>query len=391
MRTNLHPLRNLPVGSDPSVLTSNGMSVSGSAVVSLATRENLFYDPSFESDGIAGYIGNNANVTVTKSSDRATDGDYSLSCSTSDSLPADRYVARTVSSPSNYAGRTLTLSVDVWRPAGSETAGADGGRVIAIADNTEDGAQATFLNGWSSLPEDEWTRVHVTRTLRQGINSLSIRLYAPADGAVAYYDRIQFELAGGPREWVNGTEIVPAYNPLTGEFDDNLQAVRVYCPASAGGATDGHRLNLSSFGAERTGYALTHVWTDDPGSVGKQVRLRLQQGTTGESISINLALAETPKVIAGSLPMPNPEISALDVRVCRANSGVGECNLLYSASQVSPHPIERYNDERSRGHELVDPDAYWKGSRSLEAPIEYDASARLYIPETRLRLNNGIN
>jgi hypothetical protein len=395
MRYNLHPLRNLPVESDPGVLTSNGMSVTGEAVVSLATRENLCPDPHCTNAANWTSSGQGTPVAITGDGDEAdTCIEVSRSGGSNIRLVGSSSAGQAAVVPGQSCGfigsiKPVSLSAGSWTSA----------RLLVRWFDSTPSTLSEVEIVTSSAVQGEWIRLAGSAVAPVGAAFAAVQLacgYSSGSDAVIRVGRTHVEprrLAISPEDFLpdNDPRPVNAWNPITGQFDPSLQAVRVYRdPGMSHPAA--HRVVVAATPGEPL-HALTHMWADDPGSVGKTAGIGWNWVRSNDTYissagsSLTLGADPVPLIAGGVAPA---EAAKAQIFLGLGASG-SETNLLYSASQVSPHPIERYNDERSHGHELVDPDAYWKGSRSLEAPIEYDASARLYIPETRLRLNNGIN
>lgn len=384
MRYNLHPLRNLPVGTDPGVLTSNGMSVTGGAVVSLAERKNEAANPHFADPSTSHYstVGQGTVTVISDDGDGdsfcrevSRDGGINMRLRTVDASAVPVTPGQSVAllgsiKPVSTTGTWEYLYLRVgWRDSGGAQVG---GEVVNVASVIGHANIAPLVG--------EWVRLSGVAVAPAGAAKCLLEVTAgTSDGSsrTVRFDRLHIEprrLAISPEDFLpdNDPRPVPGWNPLTGQFDASLQAVRVYIPAGAS-STTGHRFVLPVTPGDPIS-ALTHVHTDDPGSVGRLMRLYtdFRRGDnsviTGSWVDLSLSAAPTPLPHSTTVPS---EAATAGVWIVRPNSL--ETNLLYSASQVSPHPIPAYRDERSQGWRLRDEGSPHLGAESIPAPIHRNA------------------
>lgn len=382
MRYNLHPLRNLPVGTDPSVLTSDGMSVTGSAVVSLAERVNVLPDPSFEGESLSGIVTTSGSATADFYTDDASHGDQCLRVQ-----PEGGAVSRVSSlGHATSEGRTWSLSADLRRLAGST------GRLVIRFQNSSNATTQDFPLSLSSLEASgDFTRLSVSGIAPATTSKVGWFIDGGA-GNDFLVDAVQLEQSIQARPFHVGSEVVNAWNPLAnggaGGFDETLQAVRVYIPAGAN-VSSGHRAQFDVDPTKPFAF-LTHVYTDDPGMAGNPARVNFDFHGPGPTYSFisnsphvfTVGEAASPVALTPSLP----EGTGM-VRVSlRAAQGAPETNLLYSASQVAPHSIDKYRDEHTRGWRLRNEANRAQGAESIPAPNPRRTRLHLTAPQTRVHI-----
>lgn len=388
MRINLHPLRNLALGTDPGVLTSNGMSVTGGAVVSLATRENLCPNPSFETQTLPWKNVVGASE-VSRSDEAAYDGDYALKVEAT-GINARVYLDHTAAMVP-VPGRTYSASF--WGRV--ESAGRLGRIALRFynAGGTQIGGDVLSPSG--SHEAGVWKRHSASGVAPANAAFMWVICYLDTGnngtaGQISYVDAVQVEQSILPRPFHESSLVVPAYDPRLNDYRPGTQATRIYWPASADPG-DGHDLtyDLTTTPID-PGSVLTHVRTDDPGSVGNDAIAYLSwldsEAAEIDSATQSIELAETAAPLAVSMAAPDGAETL--VVSLRREPGV-ETNLLYSASQVSPHPIERYRDERAQGWRLRDVEDYSAGAESIPAPHRRNTRVNVRQPGRRVRIVNA--
>ena len=184
----------------------------GGAVAVEIGRTNIIVDGSFE-NGISDW-GAYANGTVTRSSDYAYDGQYSLKYTASSTSTWGSGVRALIG---GYAGKTLTLSWKI-KAVGS----AIGKRVYSnIYDPVSGSTQGTQIT-----LDGTWQTITVTKTIDPAATYINVYFIGNFDaGDTVYADCCMCEEGSFPTSFVNGTR-APGYlvydishiDPRTGSY-----------------------------------------------------------------------------------------------------------------------------------------------------------------------------